>query len=227
MVKRQLSQFGRAELDQIAEVVDEEIRDEPWATFEKSALTSDDEQQIAQVLRRYRGIHVSLINEATLWSRLVYPLLLTAERDSIKAWSEVPISAQVGDNEIQGIVDGALAAGGADAPRAPLLLIMEAKRGTEASNPIYPLYAALLCVGWNATRAQGTEEHTCHGCFTIADTWTFVTARVQAGKGGRPRMTLRSSREYSEKLEAPAILSVLKGIEEVWLAKAAEGLASA
>jgi hypothetical protein len=97
---------------------------------------------------------------------------------------------------------------------------MEAKRGTEASNPIYPLYAALLCVGWNEAQARGVEEHVCHGCFTIADTWTFIEARVRTGGGTRPRLTLRSSREYSEKLEAHLILSVLKQIEDLWLAKA-------
>jgi hypothetical protein len=173
-----------------------------------TSLSSDDHQQIALLLRRYRGIHVSLINEATLWSRLVYPLLLTAERDAIKAWSEVPISAQVGDTEIQGVVDGALAAGGADAPLTPLLPIVEAKRGTEAANPVYPLYAALLCVGWNEAHARGSGEHLCHGCFTIADHWTFVEARVRAGDAARPRVRLRSSREYSEKLEAHLILSI-------------------
>jgi hypothetical protein len=220
VLKKQLSQIGRAELAELADVVDDEIRDEPWATLERGVLSGDDEQQLALVLRRYRGIHVALINEATLWSRLVYPLLLTAERDSIKAWSEVPISAQLGETEIQGVIDGALAVG-ADAPRAPLLLIMEAKRGTEASNPIVPLYAALLCVGWNETQARGGGEHVGHGCFTIADTWTFIEARVHADARSRPRIKLCSSREYSEKLEAHLILSILKGIEDLWLAKVA------
>ncbi|MFO0761049.1 MAG: hypothetical protein U0359_31515 [Byssovorax sp.] len=220
MEKKQLSQITRADLTRLAELVDQEIRDEPWATFEKRPLSAEDEQQVAQVLRRYRGIHVALINEATLWSRLVYPLLLTAEREPIKAWAEVPIFARIADFEIQGVVDGALAAG-ADAPRAPLLLIMECKRGTEATNPIHALYAALLCVGWNEVEAHGGDEHTCHGCFTIADTWTFIEAEVFAPKGARPRIVVRSSREYSEKLEAHLILAVLKSIEDRWLAKLA------
>jgi hypothetical protein len=218
VVKKQLSQFSRTELAQIADVVDEEIRDEPWATFEHGVLSGEDQQQIAQVLRRYRGLHVVLINEATVWSRLVYPLLLTAERDPIKAWAEVPVAAQIGEVDIAGTVDGALAAG-ADAPRVPLLLLVEAKRGTEASNPIVPLYAALLCVGWNEIQARGGGEHLCYGCFTIADTWTFVEACVAAEAGGRPRIRLRSSREYAEKLEAHLIVSILRGIEDQWLAK--------
>jgi hypothetical protein len=38
--------------------------------------------------------------------RIDGPLLLTAEWDTIKAWAEVPIAAQIGETEIQGIVDG-------------------------------------------------------------------------------------------------------------------------
>lgn len=220
-MKKPLSSITRSDLAQIADVVDADISDEPWATFEKSALSADDHQQIALVLRRYRGTHVSLINEATLWSRLVYPLLLIAERDSIKAWAEVPISAQIGEAEIQGVVDGALAAGGSDAPATPLLLIVEAKRGTEATNPVPPLHAALLCVGWNETQMRGAPEHLGYGCFTIADNWTFVEARVRAGKGARPRLSLRSSREYSERLEAHLILSIFLAIEDQWRAQAA------
>lgn len=219
-MKRQLSQIGRTEFIEFADLEDVGISEEPWSSFERSSLSADDESQLALLLRRYRGMHVTRINEATLWSRLVYPLLLAAERDSIKAWSEVPISAQIGEVELQGVVDGALAAGGADAPNWPLLLVIKAKRGTEAANPVHPLYAALLCVGWNQTAKVGAKERVCYGCFTIADTWTFVEARIR-GVPGRPRVQVRSSREYSEKLEAHLILSVLRGIEDRWIAETA------
>jgi hypothetical protein len=50
------------------------------------------------------------------------------------------------------------------------------------------------------------------GCYTIADSWTFVKGLVQALESDRPRLTVESSQEYAEKVDAEIILKLLKTI---------------
>jgi hypothetical protein len=50
------------------------------------------------------------------------------------------------------------------------------------------------------------------GCYTVADSWTFMRGLVSDIEADRPTMTVASSREYAEKVEAETILRVLKSI---------------
>jgi hypothetical protein len=50
------------------------------------------------------------------------------------------------------------------------------------------------------------------GCYTIADSWTFIRAEVECIDGDKPLMRLEISREYVEKLEAETIARILKKI---------------
>jgi hypothetical protein len=42
-----------------------------------------------------RRIQPSLVNEATLWSRAIFPLLFLAETERIVAQAEVPLTARL------------------------------------------------------------------------------------------------------------------------------------
>jgi hypothetical protein len=48
------------------------------------------------------------MNEATVWARAIYPLLMQAERDAVRAWAQVPLRATYPTFEISGVVDGVL-----------------------------------------------------------------------------------------------------------------------
>jgi hypothetical protein len=179
-----------------------------------------DEQ--AQLLLQYltaklARAHPTTLNEATLWSRALYPLLELAETDRVRAWAEVTLAAKdpYSDTELSGVVDGVLAQEGvfAGTPGQPFLLVMEAKRGVGATDPRPALAAALLAVLWTKLGQASTAE--AFGCFTASDIWTFVRAEaVVRSEAHTPRLgvTLSWSREYAERAEAGAILQVLRWI---------------
>ncbi len=61
-------------------------------------------------------------------------------------------------------------------------------------------------------RAEPRSAAVMHGCYTVSDTWTFVRAEGRALESDRPSLTIESSREYSERVEAEQIVGLLKGI---------------
>lgn len=97
-----------------------------------------------EVLRRLRRTDATLINEATVWARVVYPLFVLAERDGVQAWSQAPLATTVADAELIGVVDGAFGRPVAGVLEAPWLLVAEAKRGVDATSPRVRLYGELL-----------------------------------------------------------------------------------
>ena len=219
MAKLALGSVTMDELGRLAALESPGVTQEPWNT----AVAPPDEE--TQVLLRYLTAKVALaqpttLNEATLWSRALYPLLELAETGRVRAWSEVALAAKDphSDTELSGIVDGVLAQEGvlAGAPDQPFLLVMEAKRVMGATDPRPALLAALLAVLWNKlSHAEGQGKAEAFGCFTAGDIWTFVRAEaVVRSEAHTPRLgvTLSWSREYTERAEAGAILQVLRGI---------------
>lgn len=167
------------------------------------------EKEIAetQVLQeRLRRLPIMPLNEATLWARAIYPLLMLAETSRIIAWSEVSIGAQWETFALEGVVDGTLAAGPLGAAEAPYLVVMEAKRGFEGKNPQPQLFGQLLVA---ATINQKTEAF---GAYTVADIWTFVRAEIVLSAGAPTTLRVMLSPEYAERSEAGQILKILKGI---------------
>jgi hypothetical protein len=214
--------LGSVTLDELGRLVTLEspgVTEEPW----DSAMEPPDEE--TQVLLRYLTAKLAraqptTLNEATLWSRALYPLLELAEVGRVRAWSEVALSAKDphSDTELSGVVDGVLAQEGvfAGTPGQPFLLVMEAKRVMGATDPRPALMAALLAVLWiELGRAEGQGKAESFGCFTAGDIWTFVRAEgVVRSETHTPRLgvTLSWSREYMERAEAGAILQVLRWI---------------
>ncbi len=166
--------------------------------------------------------HPILLNEVTLWARAIYPLLELAEAGNVRAWGGVPLAARdpYSDTELLGVVDGVLAPEEgvlAGTPGQPFLLVLETKRGVDATDPRPQLFAAILAVLWTRLgRAHGEGGPVeVFGCFTVSDTWTFVQAEATVRpEGSHPRLgvMLSWSREYTERVEAEAILRVLRWI---------------
>lgn len=155
---------------------------------------------------------LTLLNEATIWSRAIYPLLMLAESRRVQAFAQVPLEARFARFELNGTIDGALATSLSGTAEAPLFVVVEAKRGLEAVNPQWQLYGEMLAA--MAANAGTTREGVAvmYGCYTVSDTWTFVRGEGAALDGDRPALTVESSREYSERAEAELIVGVLKGI---------------
>jgi hypothetical protein len=219
MAKLLLGSVTLDELGRLAALESSDSGEELWS----NTVEPLDEQ--TQLLLQYltaklAGAHPTTLNEATLWSRALYPLLELAETGRVRAWAEVTLAAKdpYSDTELSGVVDGVLAQEGvfAGTPGQPFLLVMEAKRGVGATDPRPALAAALLAVLWTKLgQAEGASRAETFGCFTASDIWTFVRAEAAVrSETHTPRLgvTLSWSREYAERAEAGAILQVLRWI---------------
>jgi hypothetical protein len=176
-----------------------------WDSF-AAPLTETERAALAALVARLSSRPIAPLNEATLWARALYPLLMLAETETIAAWAEVPIRARYPQFVLEGIADGALAYGPDGMAEPPYFVIMEAKRGLEAKNPQPQIYGQLLAT---ARMNHATEAF---GAYTVADSWTFVHALVAEPDSDRPALTVTLSPELSERTHAERILSLLKGI---------------
>jgi hypothetical protein len=221
MTKHALATVTLDDLAGLAVLESRGTTESPW----DSAVEPPDEG--AQVQLRYltaklAEAHPILLNEITLWARAIYPLLELAETGNVRAWGGVALAARdpYSDAELSGVVDGVLAPEQgvlAGTPGQPFLLVIETKRGVDATDPRPQLFAAMLAVLWTRLGGgrAGKDPVEVFGCFTVSDTWTFVHAEATVRpEGSHPRLgvTLSWSREYTERVEAAAILQVLRWI---------------
>lgn len=220
------SKLSLGELRKLVDLVRQGIGHYDWLEVDGSRLDADMSQRIQFLQDRLNTSRPHLLNEATMWSRFIYPLLSLAERDDIQAWSQVSLDAKYPEFELDGVADGVLARCIDGYLEAPYLVIVEAKKGLDAENPMFQLYGQLLAAARMNWMVDGQEPQEVFGCYTISDSWTFFRAEVEGMTGSegmscsegmsgaiaRPRLYLESSREYSERLEAEAILKILKGI---------------
>lgn len=219
MTKLSLASMTLDDLGRFAALESRGMAPEPWQG-EAAVLDTVTQTQLAYLTEKLSGARPTTLNEATLWSRAIYPLLELAETGLVRAWAQVPFAARDphSDTEISGVVDGVLAREGvlAGAPGQPFLLVMEAKRGMDATDPRPQLLAAILGVLWTRmTQAEPDRPIEAFGCFTVGDIWTFVHAEALVRppqSAPRLAVTLSWSREYTERVEADAILRVLSWI---------------
>ncbi len=212
MEKLTLSNVSLADLKQVVTLKEKPGRDHSWTDVSAIALTPNDQRQLGDVQNRLRDMSLHLLNEATIWSRAIYPLLLLAEQADIQAWAGVPLQTQYANFAIDGVADGALGRSLAGRMEAPYLVVIEAKRGVEAQSPIFQLYGQLLAAARLNWLESQQEPQEVFGCYTIADSWTFVRAEVTGMEQEKPTLTVEYSRELTEKVDAEQILKILKGI---------------
>ena len=153
-----------------------------------------------------------LMNEATLWARAIYPLLVLAEQEHIQAWAGVPLRASYPTFELEGEADGALAMSVAGKMRHPYLVVHETKRGINAPNPQYQLYGEMLAAAWLNWKGGTSPEQEIFGCYTVADSWTFVYGIVRDIETEKPKFTVELSKTYNGFWEAERIVQILKTI---------------
>ena len=153
-----------------------------------------------------------LMNEATLWARAIYPLLVLAEQGHIQAWAGVPLRASYPTFELEGEADGALAPSVAGRMREPYLVVHETKRGVNAPNPQFQLYGEMLAAAWLNWENDPERDQEIFGCYTVADSWTFVYGTVTDIDTEKPGFTVELSKTYNGVLEAERIVQILKSI---------------
>jgi hypothetical protein len=214
MQKFNFSEISLKDLKKIVALRQKGIADYSWTQVEKCQIAEEEKSQLSYITNHTKHYPAHIMNEATLWARLIYPLLQLAERDDILATSEVGITAQYAKFELNGILDGVLGKCIAGNPEVPYLVILEAKRGLENTNPQPQLYSQLLATARlnqeDENNNQAVQE--IFGCYTVADVWTFVRAEISEMDSDHPMMMLEHSKEYSENLEAEMILKMLKSI---------------
>lgn len=202
-----------ADLESIIYLDEHPVSLDWWVPSTSSATLSQiQSNQIEFIQKSLVEEPTHLLNEATIWARAIYPLLMLAETPMIRARAEVPLSATFTYFEISGIADGVLGRAAGGRLVAPYLVVLEAKRGTEAVDPVPQLYGQMLAaslINWQES-PQATQQM--FGCYTIADTWTFVRSELSGMDSERLRLRVETSREYSEKLEAAKILTILQRI---------------
>lgn len=215
------TQLTQDDLASIIKLEDQRIRAEPWDDLARGELSETEQRIIDHAIAGLGRITPSLVNEATVWARAIYPLLSLAETRDLVAQCDVPLTGHIGDIELSGNADGAFGTPVSGALVAPFLIVVEAKRGVESTNPVTQLQGEMLAAACLNARATGKPTQRIYGCFTVADAWTFVRAEVTGLDTERPSMVVVSSRELTEKYEAATIVKILKSIVVQHLADAA------
>lgn len=181
-----------------------------WAELERSELGTQERAALGFILNKLVDFKPHRANEANLWARAIYPLLALAERGDVRAFSLVALAATFGEVELHGEADGALATNINEDVGLPYLVVVEAERGVTASDPMAQLLGAMLCAA-RLNEQGGRPGSEIFGCYTIADTWTFLRAAID-WSAPKPVMSVLSSPEFTEKTEAATILAILISI---------------
>jgi len=202
----------RTDLKHFIHLEEKAIAPYDWIQTDSVSLSEREQSQLVEIKSHLLNYDTHLMNEATIWARAIYPLLLLAEQDNIQAWTEIPLKAQYVNFEVEGIADGTLGNCIAGFMEAPYLVVVEAKRGLEGENPLFQLYGQLLAAAHLNWENEGNEPQEIFGCYTIADVWKFLRVEVEGITSELPSMKVEYSREYLEKLEAETIFKILKKI---------------
>ena len=188
---------------------------ERWKQMQQEDLTPAEVTQIDYFKSILRERDLVVMNEATLWSRAIYPLLVLAEQSYIQAWSGIALKATYPNFQLEGEADGALAPAAGGKPQTPYFIVHEAKRGIHASDPQIQIYGEMLAaawLNWKSSEATPKDTEEVFGCYTVSESWTFVRGTVDGIETEKPRLTVDFSRVYNGVFEAECIVQILKAI---------------
>jgi hypothetical protein len=206
------SEITPESLNSIVTIEEKGVTPELWDKIEVS-LTEQELQQAKCIASSFLNMSVAQMNEATIFSRAIYPLLVLAEQDRLETWAQAPLRAQYKWFVLNGIADAVIGFNISGVTKSSFYLILfQAKLGRQSRDAQVQLYAAMLAaarLNWERDKRLPQEIF---GCYTTADNWTFARGLVSDIEADRPTMTVASSREYAEKVEAEAILRILKSI---------------
>jgi len=211
MQKFTFSELSKDKLKTIVKINEKGVVPEKWEGMLSACLPQDEEK--ISLIQSYLKYHrLNLMNEATLWARAIYPLLMLAEQDLIEAWAEVPLKSKYPHFELEGIVDGVLGNCRSGMIDVPYFVVIEAKHSLEAKLPQFQLYGAMLTAAWLNKQETSDDEQEIFGCYTIGDNWTFIRGVVSDFEADYPLMVVEFSPEYFQRLEATTIFQILKFI---------------
>lgn len=211
MLTFNFSELSQEQVQSIVKLHEKGIVPDKWDDM-MLACTDQERQRLQFFTLDLLNRRVVAMNEATIWSRAIYPLLMLAEQGHVQAWSQVLLRAQYPRFALEGIVDGVLASSISGRVEAPYLVVLEAKRGIEAKDPQFQLYGEMLAAAWLNWQQTAETPQEIFGCYTVSDSWTFARGIVEELEAEQPMMTVEFSREYVEKIEAETILQILKFI---------------
>jgi hypothetical protein len=212
MSKLTFSAVSLEDLQAVVDLREGAIGRYEWNDVGAIALTEYEQRRVLEVSAYLLDRDTTLMNEATVWGKAIFPLLTLAEDGNVEIWAEVMLRAQYARFTLEGVVDGVLGRSVIGRVEAPYLVVVEAKKGVEAQSPVYQLYGQLLAAAHLNWEMDGKEVQEVFGCYTIGDVWKFVRGEVSGITSDRPMLRTEYSREYVEKLEAEMILKLLKGI---------------
>src|SRR5262245_19033051 len=193
-----------------------------WETTDVS-LTEHERRQVEAIITSLAHKSIVLMNEATIWSRAIYPLLVLAEQGELEAWAQLPLKAEYPGFDLEGIADGAMGYNISGPSKSFCLIVVEVKREPEEHDPLPQLYGAMLAAARLNWAQDNRVPQEIYGCYTIADNWIFAHGLAEDIEDLRPTMTVALSRAYSEKLEAETILRILKSITSKFAQGSADG----
>jgi hypothetical protein len=206
------SELTPESLNSIVTIEEKGVTPELWDKIDVR-LTGQELQRVESIVSSFLNRSVAQMNEATIFSRAIYPLLVLAEKDRLETWAQSPLNAQYSSFAFKGIADAVIGFNISGITKSSFyLIVLQAKLGMQARNLQGRLYAAMLAaarLNWERDKRLPQEIF---GCYTIADNWTFARGLVSDIEAARPTMTVASSREYAEKVEAETILRILKSI---------------
>ena len=184
---------------------------EAWAQMQIT-LTAEEGKRIDIFRADLEELELIAMNEATLWSRVVYPLLVLAEQEHIRAWAGVPLKATYATFQLEGEADGALAPCILGRMRQPYFVVHETKRGVNAPDPLYQLLGEMLAAAWLNWKKDANPEPEIFGCYTVAASWAFVRGVVGEIDSEKPTFAVEKSRTYDSVSDAERIVQILKAI---------------
>jgi hypothetical protein len=182
-----------------------------WDTTDVS-LTEHERQRVEAIISSLEHKSILLMNEATIWSRAIYPLLILAEQGELEAWSRLPLKAEYPRFVLEGVADGVVGYNISGPTKSICLIVVQVKREPELQDPLSQLYGAMLAAAQLNWAQDKRVPQEIYGCYTVADNWIFAHGLVDDIEALRPTMTVALSRAYSEKVEADTILRILKSI---------------
>ena len=205
------SQLSEETLKTLVTLHEEDGAPEVWEKMQ-IALTADEVRRLNDLKSTLHRRNLLGMNEATLWARAIYPMLVLAEQGSVQAWSSVSLSAEYPTFKLEGEADGALAPAVAGRIRPPYLIVHEAKRGLNAPDPLYQLLGEMLAAARLNWEQDANPEQEIFGCYTVTDTWAFVRGVVSDIDTEKPTFTLEFSPDYNGISDAENIVQLLKFI---------------
>lgn len=192
---------------------EEDSAAETWEEIQTVPLTPKERALLDYLKTDTHQRHLPLMNEATVWTRAIYPMLRLAEQGQVIAWTGVPLKATYPTFQLEGEADGALAPSVGGRMQPPYLIIMnEAKRRVNAPNPQFQLYGEILAAAWLNWKKDANPEQEIFGCYTVAATWSFVQGIVKGIDSEKPAVAISFAPEYNGVSDAERILKILKGI---------------